>query len=82
MDVVISVASAIASGFFAWAAWIMVTKAIWTPGGDIRLERSGSAWDPPMPAYLKTLLFLALIAMTVQFAIYVVNQVRKLGSDT
>lgn len=82
MDVVISVASAIASGFFAWAAWVMVTKAVWTPGGDIRLERSGSAWDPPMPASLKILLFLTLIAMTVQFAIYVVHQVRKLGSNS
>lgn len=81
MDVVISVASAIASGFFAWAAWVMVTKAVWTPGGDIRVERSGSAWDPAFPAALKILLFATLVLMTVQFAIYVVHQVRELGSD-
>jgi C4-dicarboxylate transporter DctQ subunit len=81
VDVLISVASAIASAFFAWAAWVMVTKAVWTPAGDVRLERTGSAWDPQLPAYLKILLFLTLVGMTVQFAIYVVHQVRKLGSD-
>ncbi|TPE46644.1 TRAP transporter small permease [Amaricoccus solimangrovi] len=81
LDVLISIASAAASGFFAWAAWMMVAKAVWMPAGGVRLERSGSAWDPPLPAYLKILLFLTLIAMTVQFAIYAVNQVRKLGSQ-
>lgn len=81
VDVLISVASAIASAFFAWAAWVMVTKAVWTPAGDVRLERTGSAWDPQLPAYLRILLFLTLVGMTVQFAIYVVHQVRKLGSD-
>lgn len=81
MDVVISVASAIASAFFAWAAWMMVKKAVWMPSGGVRLERTGSAWDPPLPAYLKILLFVTLVAMTIQFAIYVVHQVRKLGGD-
>jgi C4-dicarboxylate transporter, DctQ subunit len=78
--VVISVASAIASAFFAWAAWLMVEKAVWMPTGGVRLERTGSAWDPPLPAYLKILLLLTLVAMTVQFAIYLVHQVRTLRS--
>jgi TRAP-type C4-dicarboxylate transport system permease small subunit len=81
MDVFISVASALASGFFAWAGWTMATKAIWMPTGGVRLERSGSAWDPPLPAYLKILLFVTLVLMTVQFAIYAAHQVRKLRSD-
>jgi C4-dicarboxylate transporter, DctQ subunit len=82
MDVLISIASAVASAFFAWAAWLMVEKAVWTPAGDVRLERTGSAWDPPLPGYLKILLFVTLVAMTVQFAIYLVHQLRKLGSGT
>ena len=80
MDVLITIASAVASAFFAYAAWLMVDKAIWTPTGDVRLERTGSAWNPPLPAILKILLFVTLVVMTVQFAIYVVHEVRKLGS--
>lgn len=56
-------------------------KAVWMPGGEIRLERTGSAWNPPLAAYLKILLFIPLIVMTVQFAIYVVHQVRELRSN-
>ena len=30
----------------AYAAYTMVEKSWWSPQGDIRLERSGSAWNP------------------------------------
>lgn len=78
-DVVISVTSAIASAFFAYAAWLMVTKSVWTPGGEVRLERSGSAWNPAMPAYLKIALFVMMIIMCLQFVIFTVNYFKKLG---
>lgn len=78
-DVVISIISAIASAFFAYAAWLMVTKSVWTPGGEVRLERSGSAWNPAMPAYLKIALFVMMIIMCLQFVIFTVNYIKKLG---
>lgn len=76
-DVAISATCAVASGFFAWAAWQSVEKAVWTPQGDVRLETSGSAWNPPTPGLLKIFLFVVLIVMTVQFATLAVNYLRK-----
>lgn len=75
-DVAITTACAIASGFFAWAAWKSVEKAAWTPQGDFRLETSGSAWNPPTPGLLKVFLFVILVVMTVQFVIMTVNYLR------
>lgn len=77
LDAAISVVCAAASAFFAWAAWQSVKKAVWTPQGDFRLETSGSAWNPPTPGLLKVFLFVVLIVMTLQFAIFAVNYLRK-----
>ncbi|MEA5162723.1 MULTISPECIES: TRAP transporter small permease subunit [Cereibacter] len=80
LDVFISTASMVASGFFAWAAWLMVAKSVWAPSGEIRLERSGSAWNPAIPAWTKIFLFVVMIVMTVQFALFAWNQLRRSGS--
>ena len=75
-DVVISVICGLAAAMFTWAAWIMVSRAAFTPAGDFRLERSGSAWDPVYPGAIKVFLMLVLGIMTVQFAILAVNYAR------
>lgn len=75
-DVVISLACALSSAFFAWAAWKSVEKAAWTPQGDFRLETSGSAWNPPTPGLLKVFLFVILCVLTVQFAVIAWNHLR------
>ncbi|WP_353476074.1 TRAP transporter small permease (plasmid) [Salipiger sp. H15] len=82
LDLFISLASMIASGFFAYAAWLMLTKAVWSPAGDLRLERSGSAWNPPLPAYLKIFLFVLMLVMCAQFAVILARQLRKPGKDS
>ncbi|HEU0222227.1 MAG TPA: TRAP transporter small permease [Paracoccaceae bacterium] len=66
MDVVISIVSCVASLFFAYAAFVMVEKALWSPTGEFRLERSGSAWNPPTPAFVKTFLLAMLALLAVQ----------------
>ena len=76
-DIVISVISAVASGFFAYAAWHMVTRAVWAPSGDIRLETTGSAWSPPTPALIKIFIFVIMILLVVQFLILAVNYARR-----
>lgn len=76
-DVVISVVCAIAAGFFAYAAWHMVTRAVWTPSGDIRLETTGSAWSPPTPALIKIFIFVVMVLLVVQFLIFAVNYARR-----
>lgn len=76
LDAAISLICMIASGFFAWAAWLMVRRAIFRPDGSIRFETSGSAWNPPFPALLKLFLLAILALMALQFLILAVNHIR------
>lgn len=77
LDALISVVCAVSSGLFAWASWLMVERAVFRPDGSIRLETSGSAWNPPTPALLKLFLLLVLTLMAVQFAVLAVNHARQ-----
>lgn len=76
-DVVISAVSALAAAFFAYAAWIMAERALFSPAG-FRLERSGSAWNPPIPAVVKTFMLVMLVILTVQFLILTYNHLKRL----
>ena len=76
-DVVISLTCLIATCFFAWAAWQSLERAVWAPTGEIRLESSGSAWDPPTPGLTKIFLFAVLVVMAVQFAVLTLNYIRR-----
>ncbi len=77
LDAVISIVCMLASGFFAWAAWVMVARAIFRPDGSVRLETSGSAWNPAYPALLKLFLLAVLGVMAVLFLILAVNHARS-----
>lgn len=75
-DVLISLICMAASGFFAWASWLMVQKAAFRPDGSFRLERSGSAWDPVFPGLIKVFLLVVMAVMAVQFLILAYNYAR------
>lgn len=75
-DVAISLVSAVASGIFAWAAWQMVKRAAFMPDGTVRLERSGSAWDPVYPGLSKIFLCVVLLVLAVQFLVLAWNYAR------
>ena len=79
LDVAISVIGLVTMLFFAYAAWQNVSRAIFTPGGDFRLETSGSAWNPPYPGLVKLFLFAVICAMAVQFVVLIVNYARGRG---
>jgi TRAP-type C4-dicarboxylate transport system permease small subunit len=49
-----------------WAGYIMTEKALFDPTGLFRLQRSGSAFNSPAPAVVKTVLFIVVILMTIQ----------------
>ncbi|UWS05984.1 TRAP transporter small permease (plasmid) [Phaeobacter inhibens] len=78
-NVAISIVSATASAIFAWAAWLMVQRAAFAPDGSLRIERSGSAWDPMYPGLTKIGLFLILTVMSVQFLLLAINYFK--GKD-
>lgn len=75
-DIAISIGCAFTTALFAYAAWSVVERAFWNPGGDFRIESSGSAWNPPTPGLLKGFLFAALIAMSVQLLVLAYNYLR------
>lgn len=77
LDVAISLVCAAASAMFAYAAWTMVARAAWTPSGEIRLESSGSAWDPVFPALVKIFLLLVLALMAAQFVVLAWRYARR-----
>lgn len=76
LDIVISVICMVATAFFAWAAWLMVQRAVLRPDGSLHLETSGSAWDPAYPALLKLFLLAVLGLMAIQFLVLSVNHAR------
>ncbi len=75
-DIAISLVSALAAGFFAYAAWHMVKRAVWAPSGVIRLETTGSAWSPPTPALIKIFIFIVMVLLVLQFLILAYNYAR------
>ncbi|QDY70564.1 TRAP transporter small permease subunit [Qingshengfaniella alkalisoli] len=80
LNAVISLICFISSAFFVWAATIMVKKSLFRPNGDLYLETSGSAWNPPTPGLTKVFLFCVLVVMSVQFLILAINYLRRPAS--
>ncbi|WP_380058046.1 TRAP transporter small permease subunit [Falsihalocynthiibacter sp. SS001] len=76
LNIIISLISALASGIFAWAAWLMVKRSAFAPDGSVRIETSGSAWDPMYPGLTKISLLIILTIMSVQFLILAINYMR------
>ncbi|MCT7373773.1 TRAP transporter small permease subunit [Chelativorans salis] len=77
LNLLISLVCFCSAAFFAYASWVMVQRAVWAPGGEIRFERTGSAWNPPTPALLKLFLLATLIVMCIQFLILFYNYARR-----
>lgn len=76
-DIAISLVCTLSCAMFSWAAWLMVERAAFTPDGSIRLERTGSAWDPPFRGMTKVFLFCVLTILAIQFLILAINHFRR-----
>ncbi|MGW8194574.1 MAG: TRAP transporter small permease subunit [Desulforhopalus sp.] len=66
VDVIVSVLNLAFCAGLAWAGYVMAEKALFDPTGAFRLQRSGSAFNSPSPAVVKTILFIVVILMTIQ----------------
>lgn len=66
------------SGMMLYAGWTMAHKAVLTPWGALRLETSGSAWNPPFPAYLKVFILVAFAVLTLQLVLHLIRDLRQL----
>lgn len=79
LHIVNSVFSLIFAVALGWAAWLMTEKAWFSPTGDLSLDRSGSAWNPPLPAIVKGALLLCLALMAVQALLQLIFWLRSSG---
>lgn len=77
LDVVNGLMTLVFALAVAYAAWTMTEKAWFAPSGELRLERSGSAWNPVIPALIKLALFLSAAAIAVQAAAHLLRSVRS-----
>ncbi|WP_236037044.1 TRAP transporter small permease subunit [Marinomonas vulgaris] len=66
------------SALLSWAAYQMVQDSWFTPFGELRLETSGSAWNPAFPALVKGMIFMTLSIMFVQFALHLIQELNGL----
>jgi len=70
------------SGLLIYAAWKMVNNSWFAPWGELRLETSGTAWDPTFPALLKGLIFFTVCLMFIQFVLHLINEVKELKEES
>ncbi|MBY4678024.1 TRAP transporter small permease subunit [Marinobacterium arenosum] len=78
LDLFHGLAGLLFTGMLAYGAWMMTSNAWLSPLGDLRLETSGSAWNPPFPALLKALILLVFCVMFVQFLFHLAADFRLL----
>ena len=72
--------SMIALVFFAglsFASWTMVGKSWFSPTGDLRLEGTGTSWNPPTPALLKMLVMICVVTMFIQTLLHLFAAIRR-----
>ncbi len=78
IDVIVGVLTLLFCLGLAWAGYIMTQKAIFDPTGAFRLQRSGSAFNSPAPALVKTILFIVVVLMTLQAVLQLWRRIRIL----
>ena len=63
LDIFIATLGLLYMSALSWAAYGVAQKSLFAPWGDFRMETSGSAWDPALPAMVKSALFCVVLLM-------------------
>lgn len=66
------------AGMMAYASYVTVEASWFAPWGEMRLETSGSAFNPPYPALLKAVIFITLVILVVQFVLHLIQEIQAL----
>lgn len=82
LDLVNTSLTLLFAGAIAYAAWTMTEKAWFTPTGDLRLERSGSAWNPMIPAFVKMALFITALTLFAQALSHLWHYISKVSESS
>ncbi len=76
-DIVNSLIALVFFAGLAFASWIMVSKSWFAPTGEIRLEGTGTSWNPPTPALLKMLVLICVVIMLIQTLLHLIAAIRR-----
>nr|MEC9419060.1 TRAP transporter small permease [Pseudomonadota bacterium] len=79
LDIVNSLIAMIFFAGLGYAGATMAWKATHRPNGDIHLEGTGTAWNPPTPALLKIIILFCVCLMFVQTLMHLIKAIR--GDD-
>jgi TRAP-type C4-dicarboxylate transport system permease small subunit len=79
LDMVNSVITFVFLTGMTYAAWVMFYKSTHAPTGVIQLERSGTSWNPPFPAWIKTVILISVAVMLVQTIFHFIKAARGEG---
>ncbi|WP_022942354.1 TRAP transporter small permease subunit [Psychromonas hadalis] len=66
------------SSLMAYGAYTLAESAWFSPVGELRLNTSGSAWNPPFPALLKAVIFISFCILTIQFLLHLISEIKAL----
>ncbi|HEY7867030.1 MAG TPA: TRAP transporter small permease subunit [Psychromonas sp.] len=66
------------SALMAYGAYTLAENAWFSPSGELRLNTSGSAWNPPFPALLKAIIFISFCILTIQFLLHLIAEIKVL----
>lgn len=59
-----------------YAAIEFTEKSLFAPDGRLRLEGTGSAWNPPFPPLVKSVLLLCIALMAVQTVLHLIKAIK------
>lgn len=82
VDLIVATLNLLFCTGLAWAGYVMAQKALFDPTGAFRLQRSGSAFNSPSPAVVKSVLFLVVILMTIQALQQLWRRIKALSAHT
>jgi len=80
LDIAVCALNVLFCGGLTWAGYVMAQKALFDPTGAFRLQRSGSAFNSPAPAMVKTVLLIVVLLMTIQALQQLWTKVKLLRS--
>lgn len=66
------------SGMMTFGAYTLADNAWFSPLGELRLNTSGSAWNPPFPALLKAIILICFCVLTIQFLLHLIQEIKAL----
>jgi TRAP-type C4-dicarboxylate transport system permease small subunit len=82
VDLIVATLNLLFCAGLAWAGYLMAQKALFDPTGAFRLQRSGSAFNSPAPAVVKSVLFLVVILMTIQALQQLWRRIKAFSAHT